>query len=62
MASLERVGRAALAAAQGIKIDYLAVVERDTFRRPATLTTHGAAIGAIRVGATRLIDNVLLDA
>lgn len=61
VASLERVGRAALAAAHGIKIDYLAVVERDTFRRPATLTTHGAAIGAIRVGATRLIDNVLLD-
>ena len=61
VATLERAGHAILVASQGIKIDYLAVVERDSFRRPATLGVRGAAIGAIRVGTTRLIDNVLLD-
>lgn len=61
VATLERRGHAILVASPGIKIDYLAVVERDTFRRPAVLAVRGAAIGAIRVGTTRLIDNVLLD-
>lgn len=61
VATLERAGHAILVASPGIKIDYLAVVERDSFRRPATLGVRGAAIGAIRVGTTRLIDNVLLD-
>jgi pantoate--beta-alanine ligase len=57
---LERAGRAVLAAAAGIKVDYLAVVDRETFVRPSRLAAGGAAIGAIRVRNTRLIDNVLL--
>jgi pantoate--beta-alanine ligase len=61
VATLERAGHAILVASPGIKIDYLAVVDRDSFRRPAALGARGAAIGAIRVGTTRLIDNVLLD-
>lgn len=61
VATLERAGQAILVASPGIKIDYLAVVERDRFSRPATLGARGAAIGAIHVGTTRLIDNVLLD-
>jgi pantoate--beta-alanine ligase len=57
---LEYHGHAKLLATPGIKIDYMAVVELQTFRRPALLAEAGAAIGAIRVGGTRLIDNVLL--
>jgi pantoate--beta-alanine ligase len=57
---LEHRGHAKLLATPGIKIDYMAVVELQTFRRPAVLTEPGAAVGAIRVGSTRLIDNVLL--
>lgn len=60
VADLEQAGHEILLATSGIKIDYMAVVERDTFRRPAVLERPGAAIGAIRVGTTRLIDNVLL--
>lgn len=58
--TLERAGREELAATAGIKVDYLAVIERDTFVRPYRLAAPAAAIGAIRVGSTRLIDNVLL--
>jgi pantoate--beta-alanine ligase len=57
---LEAAGRAVLTASTGVYIDYLAVVERESFRRRDELRAPGAAIGAIRVGGTRLIDNVLL--
>jgi pantoate--beta-alanine ligase len=60
VALLERAGHSLLLATPGIRIDYMAVVERDSFRRPAQLDRPGAAIGAIRVGMTRLIDNILL--
>ena len=60
IALLEQAGHGILLRTPGIRIDYLAVVELDTFRRPARLERAGAAIGAIRVGNTRLIDNVLL--
>jgi pantoate--beta-alanine ligase len=60
IALLEQAGHGILLQTPGIRIDYLAVVELDTFRRPARLERAGAAIGAIRVGNTRLIDNVLL--
>lgn len=59
--SLESAGRAVLTASTGVLIDYLAVVERASFRRRDELRAPGAAIGAVRVGGTRLIDNVLLD-
>lgn len=58
--SLESAGRAVLTASTGVLIDYLAVVERESFRRRDELRAPGAAIGAVRVGGTRLIDNVLL--
>jgi pantoate--beta-alanine ligase len=60
VALLEQAGHSLLLATPGIRIDYMAVVEADSFRRPARLDRPGAAIGAIRVGMTRLIDNVLL--
>jgi pantoate--beta-alanine ligase len=59
-AELERVAEEVLLAEPGIELDYLAVVDRSTFKRVKTTGDHAAAIGAIRVGATRLIDNELL--
>ena len=61
-ADLERVGEDVLDAEHGIESDYLAVVDKRTFKRVKTVGAHAAVIGAVRVGATRLIDNELLEA
>jgi len=60
-AELERVAEEVLAAEPGIQLDYLAVVDPRTFKRVKTVGAHGAVIAAVRVGATRLIDNELLE-
>jgi pantoate--beta-alanine ligase len=60
VSALESAGRAVLTTGPRVLIDYLAVVERESFRRRDELRAPGAAIGAVRVGGTRLIDNVLL--
>jgi pantoate--beta-alanine ligase len=60
-AELERVAEEVLAAEPGIELDYLAVVDTRTFKRARTVGAHAAAIGAVRVGTTRLIDNELLQ-
>lgn len=60
-AELERVAEEVLAAEPDIELDYLAVVNRRTFKRVKTVGPHAAAIAAVRVGGTRLIDNELLE-
>ena len=60
-ADLEHVAEETLAAEPGIELDYLAVVDKRTFKRVKTVGAHAAAIAAVRVGATRLIDNELLE-
>ncbi|MGK2934114.1 MAG: pantoate--beta-alanine ligase [Gemmatimonadaceae bacterium] len=60
-AELERVAEEILAAEPGIELDYLAVVDPRTFKRVKTVGAHAAAIAAVGVGATRLIDNELLE-
>jgi pantoate--beta-alanine ligase len=57
-----------LAAAPGLRVDYLALVDRDTFASidgsaegPAGRTGPAVLAVAARVGATRLIDNMLID-
>jgi pantoate--beta-alanine ligase len=62
VAALERAGRAVLDADPAVRVDYLAVVEPAALRRVATAAPGSAAIVAARVGATRLIDNVVLGA
>jgi pantoate--beta-alanine ligase len=42
----------------GVQIDYLALVDPETFRRPADLDRPLLLAGAVRLGATRLIDNI----
>ena len=57
--AIERATRDALAEA-GFSIDYVEVVEPETMKRPATIGATTALAAAIRLGKTRLIDNVLL--
>jgi pantoate--beta-alanine ligase len=42
----------------GVEVDYLAVVDPTTFRRPVDFRRDLLLVGAVRVGKTRLIDNV----
>jgi pantoate--beta-alanine ligase len=53
--------RAVLAGADGVKLDYLELVDADTFGPVDQHTTHGLLLIAAWVGGTRLIDNVTLD-
>jgi pantoate--beta-alanine ligase len=57
--SLERDARSALEAA-GFTVDYVEVVNTATMRRPDRVEPGSALSAAIRLGKTRLIDNVLL--
>jgi pantoate--beta-alanine ligase len=58
--ALEAMGRKIIDAADDVTCDYLAVVDPDTFQRVETAAPKCAAIGALRVGVTRLIDNLIL--
>ncbi len=42
----------------GIEVDYLAVVDPETFLPPADLRRDILLVGAVRIGRTRLIDNI----
>ena len=57
--AIERMTRNALADA-GFSIDYVDVVEPETMKPPATIGPTTALAAAVRLGKTRLIDNVLL--
>lgn len=61
VAELEGALRDTLAAA-GLKPDYAAVVERETLQPLSQLTRPAVALIAAKVGKTRLIDNMLLEA
>ena len=45
----------------GVAVDYVAIVERDSFRPVRRLSGPAVAAVAARVGNTRLIDNVVLE-
>jgi pantoate--beta-alanine ligase len=46
--------------AGGVNVDYLVVVDPETFHRPADFHRDVLLAGAVRIGKTRLIDNVLV--
>lgn len=50
--------RAVIAKTPGVEIDYLAVVDPMTFLPPADFQRDVLIVGAVKVGRTRLIDNV----
>ena len=52
--------RKMLAETPGVECDYLAVVDPQTFRAPADFDRELLLAGAVRVGKTRLIDNIRL--
>lgn len=59
-AALETLVRASVDAAPGVRAEYIAVVEPERLR-PVTTAPAGTIVAlAARVGATRLIDNVIL--
>jgi pantoate--beta-alanine ligase len=57
--ALEAIGWRMLERVVGLTPRYLAVVDSDTFQRVNTVRHGDAAIGAIRVGETKLIDNII---
>jgi len=44
--------------AEGVDVDYLAVIDPETFEPPADFNRELLLAGAIRIGKTRLIDNI----
>jgi pantoate--beta-alanine ligase len=59
-AVLDAAGRV-LAAEPGISVDYLALVDEQTWTDADNDTARGRLLVAARVGTTRLIDNVSID-
>ena len=57
--ALEAIGWRMLERVTGLTPRYLAAVNADTFQRVNNVRHGDAAIGAIRVGETKLIDNII---
>jgi pantoate--beta-alanine ligase len=57
--ALEAIGWRMLERVTGLTPRYLAAVNADTFQRVNTVRHGDAAVGAVRVGETRLIDNII---
>jgi pantoate--beta-alanine ligase len=57
---VESIERAMREVARDVDVDYLVIVDPETFERPADFDRDILLAGAIRVGKTRLIDNILL--
>jgi pantoate--beta-alanine ligase len=58
VSEIESLMHAALAEKAGLDIDYIAVVDPETFLPPADFRRDVLIVGAVKVGRTRLIDNV----
>jgi len=57
--ALEAIGWRMLERVVGLTPRYLAAVNADTFQRVNNVRHGDAAVGAVRVGETRLIDNII---
>jgi pantoate--beta-alanine ligase len=55
---IEHLMRRMLEETPGVELDYLALVDPQTFERPADFHRELLLAGAVRVGKTRLIDNI----
>ncbi len=61
-AQLERLTREQLVAVPGMSVDYAAVVDPTTMSRPERAIPGSVLAVAVKLGSTRLIDNVVLGA
>ncbi len=61
-AELENLANARLAGVPGLTIDYVAVVDETTLSRPQRAVPGSVLVVAVKLGTTRLIDNVVLGA
>jgi pantoate--beta-alanine ligase len=59
--AVEKLMHRVVAEEGGVEVDYLAVVDPETFEAPADFDRLVLLAGAIRLGKTRLIDNVRVD-
>lgn len=57
----EAAGSAVLAEDPMLRPDYLSVVDAESFRPPRPESAAVAVVGAVRIGGTRLLDNVIVD-
>jgi pantoate--beta-alanine ligase len=60
VAAIETLMRRVVEESGGAAVDYLAVVDPRTFEPPAGFERRVLLAGAIRIGKTRLIDNILV--
>jgi pantoate--beta-alanine ligase len=58
VAGVEKLMHRVVAEEGGVEVDYLAVVDPLTFEAPAGFDRDVLLAGAVRVGRTRLIDNI----
>ncbi len=61
VATIEKLMRRVVSETPGIEVDYLAVVDPHTFEPPADFRRDVLLVGAVRIGKTRLIDNILVS-
>ena len=58
VAGIEKLMHRVVAEEGGVEVDYLSVVDPFTFEAPADFAREVLVAGAVRVGRTRLIDNI----
>jgi pantoate--beta-alanine ligase len=58
---LEAIGRDVLSRASGVAVDYVGMAEPERLEPVSAVTTGSVALVAVRVGRTRLIDNIVFD-
>jgi pantoate--beta-alanine ligase len=61
-AALETAARTVLSSADGLAAEYVAVVDETTLRAPVRAIPGSVLAVAVKLGSTRLIDNVVLGA
>ncbi|MFL5736837.1 MAG: pantoate--beta-alanine ligase [Actinomycetota bacterium] len=50
-----------IASNEGVRLDYVAIVDEESFEEPSRIDRPARALVAARIGETRLIDNLRLD-
>ena len=58
---VERLMHRMASETSGVVIDYLVLVDPASFQRPADFRRDLLVAGALRIGKTRLIDNIFID-